>query len=336
MRRIIPITLLLCIVFLLNTSSVSARHRGKILGISTSASEVTFPPVTAGTGFILPDSPFYFLDKVKQETRLFFAFSSADKAKIRKDIANERLAELRVMFSRNNQKGINTALNELSNETRMSAHELSDATSQGKDVSKLAQEINDSVKNEREVLQSLEKQTDGALKLRLQLAKISIKNAKTEVEDNLPDDIFDNEIQDSINDDLEEGVDDALDSSKRIKESLEELKKEASESGRKALSRREEALKKALEEKNKDLEKEEENTLKQEENKQKNLLKATSEAADAAEKASEAAKKAAEAFTKSQKKIEKLRAIPIPFPIPTPTPQRNKVDSEKSGSETED
>lgn len=317
-KRIVTTFLALILLFSA-VPSVLANHKTQVLGESTQASELNFPPISTGPGLILPDSPFYFLDKLKQQVRLLLAFSPEDKAKLRANIAGERLAELKAEFLKNNQKGINTALFELASETQKATSALNFAQQQGKDVSQLSQQINEKVKTERNILQSLEKQADGELKLRIELALATVKKAKVEVEDSLPQDIMENEIRDSINSDLKDKVSNAQDISRGIKNSLEELSKQASDAAQRSLTRREEALKKAIEEKNTKLVTELKDLLEQETKKQTTIVGTTAKASNDALKAVDALGKAANAFSESEKQIENTRAIPVPRPTPTPT-----------------
>jgi len=317
-KRIIPVFLALVLLFSA-TQSVLARHRNRVLGASTQASELNFPSISSGPGLILPDSPFYFVDKLKQQVRLLLAFSPEDKAKLRADIAGERLAELKAELLKNNQKGINIALSELASETQKAATALTDAEQKGKDVSLLSQQINEKIKTERDILKGLEKQADGELKLRIELTQATVKKAKVEVEDSLPQNIMENEIRDSINSELEDKIKDAQDVSQGIKNSLEELSKEASDAAQKSLTRREEALKKAIEEKNAELVKEQKDLLEQEAIKQATLIGITLKAARGALQAAEELEKISNAFYESEKDVEEIRAIPVPKPTPAQT-----------------
>lgn len=308
-----------------------ARHRGRVLGTSTSASQVDFPPVTSGPGMILPDSPFYFLDQIKQNVRLVLAFTPQQKAELHSQIAGERLAELRLMFARNNKNGIDTALKGLDTELEQTAKSLTDAKNNGKDVSKLAKEINNSVKDKRDVLAEIRAQTQGQLKNKIEAAQESLLDSKTQIEDALPSDDLENEIEDSLNFDLENEFEGASDSAKNIEKMIEVLTTQANENSLKALKNREEAYQKAIEAKNEELKRKQEYLLKTEKLKQEALLKQqfnfNEQALDAAKKAKESAQKALEA----QKKADEIKRQNA---SPTPTP--NKTPEFKNGLEAED
>ena len=111
-------------LFTLSTVSVVAYRDTEVLGASTKLSDVVFPPITAGPGHILPDSPLYPLDKLYQEFRLGLVFTPENKAELHTQIAAERLAELRVEASRNNLAAADSALVELEHESMAAAKDI--------------------------------------------------------------------------------------------------------------------------------------------------------------------------------------------------------------------
>ncbi|MDO8460975.1 MAG: DUF5667 domain-containing protein, partial [bacterium] len=161
MRKSFVVAVSILLFGFLSTQTASAHHKEMVLGEATEASQLVFPPVTSGPGLILPDSPLFFLDRFKQNARLFFAFNAERKALIRTQIAGERLAELRAMMVRNNQEGINTALTELTRETDLASSNLTDAASQGKDVKELARNLNETIKVQRQILGTIASQSRG-------------------------------------------------------------------------------------------------------------------------------------------------------------------------------
>ena len=133
---------LLGICLLLLTSSASAHHRKRVLGVSTFTTTPSLPPTIEGPGFILPSSPLFFVDQFKQEIRLAFAFSPERKAKVYSQIAGERLAELRFELEKNNEKGIQTALEGMNQNIKGAAENIARAQLSGKNVAQTAKEIN--------------------------------------------------------------------------------------------------------------------------------------------------------------------------------------------------
>ncbi len=299
------ISFVLLILILVSSGPVYARHK-RVLGVSTESATPQIPPTAEGPGLILPDSPFFFLDQVKQTTRLFFAFSPEDKAKIHNAVAGERLAELRIMLTRQNNNGIETALEGISKNLEEAAENLSNAQLSGKDIAETARGINNDIKRRQESLDILESQVDGELELMVSTAQASILQSKIEVEDGLPDDELENEIQDDLDREIERRIEEATESAIELEDDLDDLEEEASKAAQKALKRREDALKKAIEKRSESLKKIQEKLLESEKKKQEKLLEAQKKSAEQAKQVIEKAKEAAEKFQEAQKKIDEI------------------------------
>ena len=282
-----------------------AGYRERVLAAETV--NVQIPPTADGPGLILPDSPLFFLDNLKQNVRLFLAFSSEEKTRVHAQIAGERLAELRFMLAKGNQDGIRIALLGVSDNLSKSAQNLSQAKLSGKDVSELAQEINQNIKEKQEALDVLEVSGQGEISAMANAVSESLFEAKVRVEDSLPQDKLEDEIRNDLNRRVEDRVIQASGSVKELEEDLEELNKQASDAAKKSLKTREEALQKAIEEKNEVLKRVEQNLLNIEKQKQEKILKAQGEASIQAKEAIEKAKAAAVKFQNSQKTIDEMR-----------------------------
>lgn len=291
--------------FLFTIPPASAHRRLGVLGDSTST--LSMPPTVEGPGLLLPDSPLFFLDNIKQSVRLLLALTSEDKAKVRTAIAGERLAELRFMLAKNNKAGIRTALQGTSDNLAEAANELSQTQFLGKNVSRLAREINQSIKRKQEALDLLEKQAQGEIKAQIRAANEVLTASKIRVEDALPQDELENEIREDLNRELERDVREASDSAKELQEDLDELNNQANEAGKKALKRREEALRKAIEKKNEVLKKLEERLLNAERKKQEKLLELSKETAEEIKEIVERAQKAANRVYQVQQKASEIR-----------------------------
>ncbi len=303
------LTLVLILIFLLASSkAVLAFHQRQVLGDSTSSSEISIPPTVEGPGLILPDSPLFFLDQVKQNVRLLLAFTPEAKAKVHKDIAGERMAELRFMLAKNNQQAVRTALLGVSDNLKKATEDVSAAKLTGRNVSIIAKSINDDIKAKREVLDILQRQGGGELKSQAKSVDEALKTAKVEVEDALPEAELENEIRDDLERNASLEVREASESAREIKRDLEELDKQANEAAGKALKRREEAVKKAIEERNEALKRVEERLLQAEKKKQDKLLEVHGKAAEQAKEAVEKAKEAAEKFQKAQQTVSEIRS----------------------------
>lgn len=307
MIRFLPIILGLFVLPLINTPAL-AHHREAVLGEATPSSELVFPPVTAGTGFILPDSPLFFLDKTFQQVKLLLAFSAEQKARIRSQIAGERMAELRLMLVRENQAAINTVLLELQKETDLAAASLTEAAAKGALVEPLAKELNETIKLHRKILNVLESQAGGVLRLQLKATRQALKESKIEVEDELSDEDLEIEIEESLEEEIEDEVKEAAESAQKIQEDLLKLEREASKAAAKALNRREEAIKKAIEERNEALRDAEERLLEAEKKRQERLLEARKKASEQAREAIKRAQDAAAGLKTAQETVSELKS----------------------------
>src|SRR5205823_5131147 len=129
-----------------------------VLGESTKP--IIMSPTAEGPGLILPDSPFYFLDKLKQNFRLLIAFGPARKASVYASIAGERFAEFRFELAKNNPSASDVALQGLRENTRKAASELAQAQFSGLNVDDLARKINTSIKEHQRALDNAENQAN--------------------------------------------------------------------------------------------------------------------------------------------------------------------------------
>ncbi len=305
MRKSLGAVLILAL-FALLTGSVSAREKS-VLGLSTSSS-LQIPPTPEGPGLILPDSPLFFLDNLKQNTRLFLAFTPEAKSKIYTDIAGERMAELRFMLIKNNPNGIKITLSGVSDNLQNASSELSMAKLSGKDVSVLAKSLNENIKRKQQGLDILDDQvSQSEFKTRIKATLQGVEEAKAEAEDSLPEDELENELRDNLNRKIARQVNEASDSAQQLRLDLIELEKQATESSKKSLRRREEALKLAIEAKNEALLKVEQRLLENEKKKQEKLLEVQSKVAVQAREAIEKAKEAALKFNAAINEIERIR-----------------------------
>ncbi len=296
-------------LFLVSYSSPHARaheYKKAVLGDSVEASDIVVPPVTAGPGIILPDSPFYGLDKAIQNLKLFLAFQPERKAEMHDLIAKERLSELRIMMAKNHKTGVTIALSELAKENESSARELRLASSEGKDVKKLALRINDSMKAQREFLDTISDQSTGSLKLQLKAAKEDLKMAKVEIEDELSEDELLKEVEETLAMDLEDDIEQASESAGGLSHSIDVLTKLASEAAEKELTNREETLRKVIASKNNSLKSKEEQKLVLERKKQEKVYQLNKEVVEQARETVEAAQATAEKYENAKKAEQEL------------------------------
>lgn len=307
MKKVLSFCLLL---FLLSSSPALAyRHQilNEVLGDATQAAIPVIDPTAEGPGLILPDSPLFFLDQLKQNIRLALAFTPEAKAQVHTQIAGERLAELRFMLAKNNLNGINTDLQGISDNLSQAASAVSQAQFAGKDVSVLAKKINDNIKAKQKALDVLENGTTGTLHLAVLQTQESLFESKVEVEDSLPEDQIQNEVKDDLARRIQNRVEEASNSAELLKSDLAELEKEASQSATNSLKRRQEALENAIAQKDDSLKKVEEKLLENEKKRQEVLLEAQQKAAEEAFTALENAQNAAVGFQKAQQKLDEIQ-----------------------------
>lgn len=324
-QKLIITSLTLTLLSLSVVPSFAAKHG--VLGASTS--DIAMPATVEGPGFILPDSPFYFLDTVKQQVRLFLAFSPENKAKVHADVAGERLAELRIMLARNNQTGAVKALDGVGANLQGAANDLEDAKLQGKDTSRLAQSINTSIKEKQDILTSLQEGSGEILQSRVNAVQETLKDAKLGVIASLPGDQQAVELENDINREIANQVHNASESAVKLENSLNVLNKLASEAAQKNQTPKEEALKKAIAIKNELLTKEKKKELETENQTQQKTINISNEEAAAARETVKKAQEAAEKFRKAQAAKQELqrearktaaeKSIEITVSDPTPS-----------------
>ncbi|MFA5195632.1 MAG: DUF5667 domain-containing protein [Bacteroidales bacterium] len=226
-----------------------ANHREDVLGANSTA-VLSIPPTTEGPGLVLPDSPLYFVDQVKQGFRLLLAFTPEQKATIRNAIAGERLAELRIMLAKNNVSGIRTALQGLADNLKAASENLTDAKLTGRNIDLLAKSINDSIKDKQKILTDLGGQATGEMRAQVTAAKEALKIAKVKTEENLPTDLLVNETIDDLYQQIGDNVGSASLSAAEINRAIDVLTRLASQAAQENQLARREALINAINVKN--------------------------------------------------------------------------------------
>lgn len=309
--------ILTLILIALIAKPVSAYNHAQVLGVSSSQSLPQMQSTSEGPGLILPDSPLFFLDQIKQATRVFLTFTPEEKAKVYTDIAGERFAELRFMLAKNNRDGARVALQGVPDNFQNAARELSQAKFAGRDVSKLAKTINDDIKLKQQALDLLEDQAGQELKAEIIASSEVIVVAKVKIEEGLTTEDLRNEIVYDLNRQIKRKVIMTSDSASEIYSALDGLNKQATEAAQTALKKREEALAQATAEKNDTLRKKEEKLLEQEKKKQESLLSLQK---DEIEKVKELVKKTEEVGLKLQQTQQTTEQIKSQLTLPF-TPQ---------------
>lgn len=181
---------------------VGANHVQDVLGESTAVSEIHFPGLAAGPGFILPDSSLYPLDQVVQEIRLTLAFTPEQQAQVYMRILGERLGEAKVMMERDDAAGIEIALSGAEKAARGASRSIGDAAAKGRSTATLARDMNRSLAEYRTALREVANQAPLALASRIDATSFTLLEAKLRVEDELPGD----ELAAAIDADLDDVV----------------------------------------------------------------------------------------------------------------------------------
>lgn len=311
MRKYLAIFLVL-FIFLTVVSS-SHAYRKEVLGIEDQ--NLSIEPTTEGPGIFLPDSPFFFLDQLKQNIRVALAFTPEEKAKVYTAIAGERLAELRFMLDKKNLAAVKTDLDAISDSYKLAADQVTLAKMSGRDVSILAKEINDSIKAKQKVLDELHIKAEGEVESSVRATADGLTIAKAKVENSLNDADLENEIKEDMVRDTELKLHDATESAIELRESLEELENEATNAAKESLDKREQVLREAIKEKNEALRRTEERRLELERKEQNMLLQmqqtAVENAKEIVEKAEETARNFEEIKVNSSSKSKNSSATEI-------------------------
>ncbi|MEK7536820.1 MAG: DUF5667 domain-containing protein [Patescibacteria group bacterium] len=117
---------------------------------------------------LTPESPFYFIDKLGEALREFFAFSPEGKAHLQIAFAAERVAEIKIVLETKgvDAKGLEIAEARLREHLGNVAEIVIKQKNKGKDVSLLAKELNDDFEEPKSVLADSFKSEKKALEAR--------------------------------------------------------------------------------------------------------------------------------------------------------------------------
>ena len=315
------------VVVALSSSQVLASPSEEVLGESAQP-QLTIPPTSEGPGLILPDSPLYFLDKLKQEVRLILAFTPEEKAKVYASVAGERLAEFRIMLVRNNQNGAQTALNGVSYNFAKTAESIADAQLTGHNISLLAENINIDIKAKQKTLDDLEAQAGVVLKPQLAAATQALLGAKVKVEGALPLPLLRNEVKDDVQRLFTKNLTKSSDLARDIDNEIMHLQKQASDDSSKLrLMHREEALRKAMARKDEAAIKLQQKMMEEDKKKLQTLLDMQQKTAQDVKEATQKLQEATQRYQKIQDYINQLKntgniqstdsMIPTPTTIPS-------------------
>ena len=203
---------------------------------------------------LTPESPFYFLDKFGEAMREFFTFNPEGKARLQITFAAERISEIKVILE---TKGVEAPGLEVA-QSRLRAHLASVATvldaekAKGKDVSRLASDLDDKFEGPKSVLKETFKTQKRVFESQEDELKAKIRDARragdaAQVEAltrQLAEVKTQKELLEQEGDDQEEALEKE---EERIKEEME-AKTKAEKKIRKAEREKQEVLDEALKE----------------------------------------------------------------------------------------
>lgn len=219
--------ILLALVVLL-PGAVSAQTRQSVLGASTSSATLSLPPTTEGPGLFLPDSPFYFLDMLKQQVRLFFAFTPEEKVQTYMSIAGERMAEVRFELQKGNSTAAEVALQGLKDNTKAAATLIAQQKFAGNDMTTTAEIVNETIKRRQQDLDMLDTEATGGFKAEVDAADAALTDAKIQVEDSLPQALLQREIQYDMTRDVTRNLVETTRTAAQVSDEVSFLEQEAS------------------------------------------------------------------------------------------------------------
>lgn len=136
-------------------------------------------PILPNAG-LTPESPFYFLDKFGEALRTFFTFNPEGKARLQITFAAERISEIKIILE---TKGVQAPGLEVA-QSRLQAHLASVAATldsekaKGKDVSKLASDLDEEFEGPKSALKETFKTQERALENQEDELKAKIRDAR--------------------------------------------------------------------------------------------------------------------------------------------------------------
>lgn len=152
---------------------------GFFLLTTTPASAQTQQIILPSAG-LTPESPFFFLDTLREGLQEFFTFNPEGKARLQVEFAAERIAEIKVILETKGTgaKGLEVAQNLLQAHLAKAAAIVESEKTKGKDVSVLAKSISNDVGSEKEALKQTFKRQDKLLEVKEEELKTKIREAR--------------------------------------------------------------------------------------------------------------------------------------------------------------
>jgi hypothetical protein len=177
---------------------------------------------------LTPESPFYFFDKLGEAMREFFTFNPEGKARLQVTFAAERVAEIKIILETKGveAKGLEVAQSRLRASIAKAAVIVKNEKSKGKNVSTLAQEIDDELETSKSALADSFKAEKQAFEVKEDELKIQLKDAHrardTAKEEVLAQELGQVKAQKELLELKEEDIEDELEAEEeKIEEELE-------------------------------------------------------------------------------------------------------------------
>ncbi|OGM90446.1 hypothetical protein A2999_01410 [Candidatus Wolfebacteria bacterium RIFCSPLOWO2_01_FULL_38_11] len=129
---------------------------------------------------LTPESSFYFFDKLGEALQEFFTFNPEGKARLQITFAAERIAEIKIILETKgvSAKGLEVAQSRLQANIARAAGIVEDEKSKGKDVSRLAKELDDEFEKPKSALADSFKAEKRVLEAKEHELKAKIREAR--------------------------------------------------------------------------------------------------------------------------------------------------------------
>lgn len=194
MRKIL--TALMALLTFLFAPALAFANHGDVLGTRTESSRVDLS-VNQGPGFLLPTSPIYFVDLLRDNLGLLLhSYNDAVEAKFHLQLAGERISEINMMLDQKEitPRALDMALENMSENIEGAAQRLKLAKNKGNDVEQLASDLNDIINDEKDSLRAIASKTDAETTLKIAAKLAKIREIETGVEDEMAAGALEREI----------------------------------------------------------------------------------------------------------------------------------------------
>lgn len=226
MRRSFAVAVFIFALVLVVPIQAQARH-GRVLGTQTDNINVNLA-TTQGSGFLLPNSPLYFLDIWRDNLSLFLSgFDKEAQAKLHLKIAGERITEVKIMLEGKdvNARGLDIALSSITENVTGAGQALKDQKNKGKNVEKLALELNEIIAAQKQSLRIIAGAYDDKISFKVKAVERAVEEEEIKIEDQMAADLLDNELKRELKAAYDEAVKEAEAASQKVASLEEKLEK---------------------------------------------------------------------------------------------------------------